>query len=139
MQAVADQSTAVIVPQTGGAAELISSFIDTLAPAHTVARHNHPQYPERTPVPDNLVPWSVEWLDYTPLYCVDPSIIKADCTQKLRPGTNPASLFADPDDLDRIPQSMTLAERIRCEERKMWNFWGIPTVMGVGSLDCMTR
>ena len=36
-------------------------------PLHTNARSKHPHYPERAPVPDAKVPWSVPWASYEPV------------------------------------------------------------------------
>jgi len=43
---------------------------------HTNARSGHPAYPERTPVPDENVPWSVPWASYAPIAYTAPGVIE---------------------------------------------------------------
>ena len=59
---------------------------------HTVARSPHPQYPARTPVPDDLVPFDSPWPDYAPVVFTHPAVVANDCTVK-------AGGWADPEDV----------------------------------------
>ncbi len=63
---------------------------------HTKARlEKPPEYPERFPVPDALVPWTAHYPDYAPPYYVSPVVIAHDAT--LKPGG-----WADPEDISRL-------------------------------------
>jgi len=68
---------------------------------HRKARLEKPaEYPERFPVPDDLVRWETPFPDYAPPYYVSPVVIKNDSS------ANPAG-WADPEDLSlvgEIPQ-----------------------------------
>ena len=58
---------------------------------HQHARSKHPAYPERFPVPDDKVPWSVDWADYQPTEFEHMVVTDNDRTKK--PGG-----WADPKD-----------------------------------------
>jgi len=65
---------------------------------HTKARFERPKgYPERFPVPDDLVSWDVVYTGYTPPYHVDLTVIENDCSR------NPAG-WADPEDISLIAE-----------------------------------
>ena len=69
---------------------------------HQHARSKHPAYPERFPVPDDKVPWSVDWADYQPTKFEHKVVTDNDRTKK--PGG-----WADPKDHTLIGQMVDFA------------------------------
>jgi ADP-ribose pyrophosphatase len=70
-----------------------------------------PEYPERFPVPDNLVSWEIDYPAYNPPYYVSPVVLKNDST------TNPDG-WADPEELsksDEIPAE-SFSGRVKFDE-----------------------
>ena len=51
-------------------------------PLHKHARSKHPDYPERATVPDDKVPWEMEWKDYAPEPFEHAVVRDNDCTVK---------------------------------------------------------
>jgi len=49
-----------------------------MAPLHTLARTTYPNYPERAPVSDDQVPWSVSWPAYKPVMFTAPHVFEND-------------------------------------------------------------
>ena len=82
-----------------GSATLDRATADILSEkpqVHSKARREKPpEYPERFPVPDALVPWTAHYPDYAPPYYVSPVVIDHDAT--LKPGG-----WADPEDISRL-------------------------------------
>jgi ADP-ribose pyrophosphatase len=56
-----------------------------------------PEYPDRYPVPDELVAWEREYPDYRPPYYTSPVVLANDSTR------NPAG-WADPEDFSNLPE-----------------------------------
>ena len=67
---------------------------------HVAARNQHPCYPPRQRVPNEMLPWTVSWPGYTPPEFTDPSVIANDRTIK-------EDGWADPED----PEMLTAQER----------------------------
>lgn len=63
---------------------------------HIKARNERPpEYPERFPVPDLLVPWESDYPDYRPPYYVSPVVLANDSTLNQKG-------WADPEDISRL-------------------------------------
>ena len=65
---------------------------------HVKARFEKPaEYPERFPVPDQLVSWETPDPDYAPPYYVSPVVLENDSSSNL-------SGWADPEDITLVPE-----------------------------------
>ena len=128
VQALQANCPVVVVRESGGVAEMVAKFTDTLREPHRVAlSQQNPAYPRRTEVPEHLVPWSVAAPTYNPVYFVHPVVIEADCTGLLTGTTKTAlQLWADPEDLDKVPDESPLAERLSYEGPIVFDSQGFP-------------
>jgi len=54
-------------------------MIDDKDLLHTKARADHPMYPKRFPVPDELVPWSEAFVEYAPVQHVAQTVLDNSC------------------------------------------------------------
>jgi ADP-ribose diphosphatase len=76
---------------------------------HVKARFEKPaEYPERFPVPDDLVDWERDYPEYAPPYYVSPVVLKND-------SSSVASGWADPEDLSLLKETVqqSLAGKLR--------------------------
>lgn len=65
---------------------------------HVKARFEKPaEYPQRFPVPDDLVGWETHFAEYAPPYYVSPVVLQHDSSR------NPAG-WADPEDVALVPE-----------------------------------
>jgi ADP-ribose pyrophosphatase len=79
---------------------------------HVKARREKPaEYPERFPVPDNLVSWEIDYPGYNPPYYVSPVVLKNDST------TNPDG-WADPEELTKAGEipAESFSGRLKIDE-----------------------
>ena len=116
VQALKSNCPVVVVRESGGVAEMVARFMDTLREPHRIAlSQQNPLYPRRAELAEHMVPWAVSVPSYAPVYFVHPAVIAADCTGGYIPKRDALDLWADPEDLDKVPDESPLAERLSYE------------------------
>jgi ADP-ribose pyrophosphatase len=131
VDALKSNCAVVVIRAAGGAPLTIAQFIDRLRPVHRHAlSDSHREYKQRGKVPVHRVPWRVPYAAYQPVYFVHQSVLDASSSVDNLPDEKfhsvVAAKWADPEDLQQIPDTEALAYRVSFEGPMQFDADGFP-------------